>query len=127
MGQKMKGQISILDSGLSGEKLNLNNLESPAILKDLPYDKIYQAALKEASRKKPVFFIHKYFARRITANFRMILLGLTLPYESDIWESFYNSHESGIANSITVLDPFMGGGTTLFESLITVSDTKHNS
>ena len=40
----------------------------------VPFEELYQPALKEASRKKPVFFIHKYFARRITANFRTALL-----------------------------------------------------
>ena len=110
----MNDQLNIFDSH---NRLNASNLEKPAILRDLPFEKIYHAARKEASRKKPVFFIHKYFARRITANFRMILLGLTLPYESDIWENFYNSFEEGIDGNITVLDPFMGGGTILFEAL----------
>ena len=29
---------------------------------DMPFDIMYQPSRKEASRKKPVFFIHKYFA-----------------------------------------------------------------
>lgn len=41
---------------------------------NIPFEDLYQSSLKEASRKKPVFFIHKYFARRITANFRIALL-----------------------------------------------------
>lgn len=82
---------------------------------DMPYDRLYQASRKEASRKKPVFFIHKYFARRITANFRLALLGYMSDKDGDILDQFYGpstQHED-----ITVLDPFMGGGTTVFEAL----------
>lgn len=97
--------------------LSAQNIKNPAILRDIPFEKIYESARKEASRKKPVFFIHKYFARRITCNFRMILLGLMLPYEEDIWEHYYESINIEKDEEVTVLDPFMGGGTTLFESL----------
>ena len=44
----------------------------------IPFENLYHPSLKEASRKKPVFFIHKYFARRITANFRTALLDYIL-------------------------------------------------
>lgn len=98
------------------ERLCKDNIKNPALLRDIPYDKIYEAARKEASRKKPVFFVHKYFARRITCNFRMMLLGALLPYDDDIWETFYESHNESDLSNLTVLDPFMGGGTTLFES-----------
>lgn len=83
----------------------------------IPFEKLYQASLKEASRKKPVFFVHKYFARRITANFRLALLDyLNRDPDADIYDLFYNS-SSNLGNGITVLDPFMGGGTTVLESL----------
>lgn len=99
------------------EELNTKNIDHPALLRDVPYDKIYEAARKEASRKKPVFFIHKYFARRITCNFRMMLLGLLLPYDEDIWDYFYDSFDNISFDDFVVLDPFMGGGTTLFEAI----------
>lgn len=81
---------------------------------DVPFDKMYQASRKEASRKKPVFFIHKYFARRITSNFRMVLLDY---FESEnLYDDFYSkSKDQG--KGIVLLDPFMGGGTTIFEAL----------
>ena len=82
---------------------------------DLPFDLMYQASRKEASRKKPVFFIHKYFARRITANFRMSLLGFLSDKDDDIMDKFYEP--SPERDDITILDPFMGGGTTIFEAL----------
>ena len=108
-------QLSLFDKPKM--QLSKENINNPAILRDIPYDKIYEAARKEASRKKPAFFIHKYFARRITCNFRMMLLGTLLPYEEDIWNYFYDSFETSKVTDFVVLDPFMGGGTTLFESL----------
>ena len=106
-------QINMFDA--EKKALNISNMDNPALLRDIPFDKIYEAARKEASRKKPVFFVHKYFARRITCNFRMMLLGLLLPYEEDIWDYFYDSYENIDLSDLVILDPFMGGGTTLFE------------
>ena len=81
----------------------------------VPFEELYQSSLKEASRKKPIFFIHKYFARRITANFRTALLDY-LYDDNDLIAHFYEP--SGVKGSgITILDPFMGGGTTIFEAL----------
>ena len=82
---------------------------------NIPFEDLYQSSLKEASRKKPVFFIHKYFARRITANFRIALLDYIYD-DNKLLQHFYEpSHEKG--EGLTVLDPFMGGGTTIFEAL----------
>ena len=108
-------QLSIFD--LKKVEISKKNMENPALLRDIPFDKIYEAARKEASRKKPAFFIHKYFARRITCNFRMMLLGLLLPYDEDIWDYMYDSFEHQPQDDLVVFDPFMGGGTTLFESI----------
>lgn len=111
----MSKQMNLFDEE-NQNLLSINNLDNPAILRDIPFDNIYQAARKEASRKKPVFYVHKYFARRITCNFRMMLLGMLLPYEENVWDYFYESFENGVNGQVKVLDPFMGGGTTLFES-----------
>lgn len=108
-------QLSIFD--INKKKLDVDNINNPALLRDIPFDRIYESARKEASRKKPAFFVHKYFARRITCNFRMMLLGALLPHEEDIWNYFYDSFDDYCADNLVVLDPFMGGGTTLFESL----------
>lgn len=93
------------------EKMDYKNSFSA----EIPYDMLYQPSRKEASRKKPIFFIHKYFARRITANFRMALLGFMADKDDDILKMFYQASEK--KRNITVLDPFMGGGTTIFEAL----------
>ena len=84
----------------------------------MPFAQMYQACRKEASRKKPVFFIHKYFARRITANFRMALLGFLSDKGDDLYKQFYEpSSKREDIKKLTVLDPFVGGGTTAFEAL----------
>ena len=107
-------QMNIFDY----KKTNLSkeNINNPALLRDIPFDRIYNSARKEASRKKPAFFVHKYFARRITCNFRMMLLGSLLPYDEDIWDYFYDSFDD-FGEDLVVLDPFMGGGTVIFESI----------
>ena len=85
---------------------------------EMPFAEMYQACRKEASRKKPVFFIHKYFARRITANFRMVLLGLLSKEGDNLYQQFYEpSCNRKELSQLTVLDPFIGGGTTAFEAL----------
>lgn len=111
----MNRQMSLFDKEKSS--LSVDNMSNPALLRDIPFDKIYDAARKEASRKKPVFFVHKYFARRITSNFRMMLVGAMLPYEEDIWDYLYDDFSHENREDMVVLDSFMGGGTTIFESL----------
>ena len=82
---------------------------------DVPFEAFYQSSRKEANRKKPVFFIHKYFARRITTNVRLALLDYF--YDDDkLTEHFYEASGDKGAG-VTILDPFMGGGTTIFEAL----------
>ena len=82
---------------------------------DVPFEAFYQSSRKEASRKKPIFFIHKYFARRITTNFRLALLDFLYDDNKLIEHFFEPSSKKG--DGITVLDPFIGGGTTIFEAL----------
>ena len=81
---------------------------------DVPFEAFYQSSRKEASRKKPVFFIHKYFARRITTNFRLAMLDYFYD-DSKLIDHFYGPSGNKGAGA-TILDPFMGGGTTIFEA-----------
>ena len=90
-------------------------LDNKAIINDIPFEKFYQSARKEASRKKPVFFIHKYFARRITTNFRLALLASIYDKNDDIYKLFYQK-STKTHEDLVILDPFMGGGTTILES-----------
>jgi adenine-specific DNA methylase len=79
-----------------------------------PIREISHLAIPERSSYKPIYQISKWFARRSSSTFRAILLGAILPPSADLMDDFYSNHD--FAN-ITVLDPFVGGGTTIIESL----------
>ena len=115
------------------------------IEKDFPIEKLNEIAKKEGNAKKPIYQIHKWWARRLGSVFRMILLtsftewdeleqearkrlgigsSTDLDEEMDalirermediLWERFYSKNDF---RGKTVLDPFMGGGTTVVEAL----------
>lgn len=87
------------------------------IEKDLPIEKLNPVAMSEGNSKKPVYQMHKWWARRLGSVFRMIVLaafGRQDESEADIWHRFCNGVDLG---GKIVLDPFMGGGTTVVEAL----------
>ena len=85
--------------------------------KDFPMERLNAIALREANAKKPIYQIHKWWARRLGSIFRMIILTSFLPpsiSETELWRKFYtNTH----FDDKIILDPFMGGGTTVVEAL----------
>ncbi len=89
-----------------------------AIEESFPIVEINRLAKKESSAFKPVYQMHKWFARRVSCVFRAILLGTIKPSGTDIMGEFYKDHfQDSDTKSITILDPFMGGGTTVIEAL----------
>jgi len=87
------------------------------ILKDFPIERLNEIALKEANAKKPIYQIHKWWARRLGSIFRMMILATFLPQdisERELWKKFYQKTDLG---GKIILDPFMGGGTTVVEAL----------
>lgn len=97
--------------------LKKHKINESYIYYDFPFDNIYETSRKEASRKKPIFFIHKYFARRTTCNFRLMLLSMLSDKNDNVWENFYTQCKLPTNDNVKILDPFMGGGTTIYESL----------
>jgi len=84
---------------------------------DFPFVEISQIAEQESWRKeinRPLYHIHKWWATRLGSVFRGITLGALSQPGTNIWESFYKTHE--LASKV-VLDPFMGSGTTLGEAV----------
>ncbi len=84
---------------------------------DFPVLEISRLARLESYRKniyRPAYYIHKWWARRTGATFRAILLGVLLPEDCSPLDFFYqaNAFEDAV-----ILDPFMGGGTTIGEAL----------
>jgi putative DNA methylase len=87
-----------LDNGFPLAKLNgLARLES--------YNKHYY---------RPANYLHKWWARRLGSVFRTILLATFLDEDQDVWQAYYQGADF---RGKIVLDPFMGGGTTVMEAL----------
>jgi len=83
----------------------------------VPYLELSAMASVEAHRKnvyRPPYYVHKWWARRTGSVFRGLLLDLLLPPEDDVMQAFYRRHDF---SELTILDPFMGGGTTVGEAL----------
>jgi putative DNA methylase len=83
----------------------------------VPFEKLSGLARHEAHRKslhRPPYYLHKWWARRTGTVVRGILLDLLLPHDDDVMTAFYRGHDF---SDRTILDPFMGGGTTLGEGL----------
>jgi len=87
------------------------------IEKSFPVQYLNPVAMAEGNAKKPIYQMHKWWARRLGSVFRMIpLTAFSDEKESDndIWDKFCNGAN---LNDVIVLDPFMGGGTTIVEVL----------
>lgn len=82
----------------------------------LPIFEISKLALKEGNSKKPVYQLHKWWARRQGSVVRALLVAYSLPKnatEEDFWNAYYSKND---LSDKLVLDPFLGGGSTLVES-----------
>jgi adenine-specific DNA methylase len=89
-----------------------------AIEEGFPIVEINRLAEPERNAFKPINQMHKWFARRASCVFRAILLGALKPAGTDIMEEFYKDHtHDPDTNGKVILDPFMGGGTTVVEAL----------
>ncbi len=85
--------------------------------KTLPVEYLNPVAMAEGNAKRPVYRMHKWWARRLGSVFRTLLLSAFAPYETtddDLWRQFRAGADLG---GKIILDPFMGGGTTLVEAL----------
>lgn len=101
-----------------------------AIEDSFPIVEINRLAVPERNAFKPIYQMHKWFARRASCVFRAILLGCLKPLPVDengnptktgaltIMEEFYKDHTGDPdTRGKVILDPFMGGGTTVVEAL----------
>lgn len=82
-----------------------------------PFVEISKIAEKESWRKeinRPIYHIHKWWAQRLGSVFRAMLLYLFEDGGDKVWEQFYKKNDY---SGIVVLDPFMGSGTTIGETL----------
>jgi len=82
-----------------------------------PLNQLNELARMESYNKhyyRPPNYLHKWWARRLGSVFRTIILGTFLEGDQDVWEAYYRRVDFG---DKIVLDPFMGGGTTVVEAL----------
>ncbi|MGQ9586331.1 MAG: DUF1156 domain-containing protein [Anaerolineae bacterium] len=104
---------------------------------DFPIEQLNPLARREANAKRAIAQLHKWWARRVGCVFRTILLASLIPEEEwrrldtevrragiDAWTAlYYREHPKAQAliekylKDKVVLDPFMGGGTTIVEAL----------
>jgi adenine-specific DNA methylase len=91
--------------------------EKPKIeTSQIPIEWLYHMALREGNSKKPIYRIHKWWARRLGSIFRTLLLLAVTPSnqsKDEIIRDFYRKHD---LSDLRVLDPFMGGGTSIVEA-----------
>jgi adenine-specific DNA methylase len=83
----------------------------------LPLAQLHDLSKVESYNKnhfRPSAYLHKWWAKRLGSVFRTILLGTFCAPDEDIWRRYY---EGVRLPGRIVLDPFMGGGTTIHEAL----------
>ena len=89
----------------------------PFIEKNFPIEEINELAIREVNARKPIYLIHKWFARRPGPTFRAIILATFL--DEDPMKLYYQrvNLKEKLGYTPVIFDPFMGGGTTVIEAL----------
>ena len=79
----------------------------------LPIADLARIAIREGVRPRDGYQTHKWFARRFAVTARTLLVAAASDRSESFWRNFYRGN---IGTGLTVLDPFVGGGTMLLES-----------
>lgn len=88
-----------------------------SIERNFPVVQINRLARRESQTRqfyRPVYSVHRWWARRLGSVFRAIILSVFSEEDEDVWARFFRPNNLG---GKVVLDPFMGGGTTIVEAL----------
>lgn len=80
----------------------------------LPVEELAILASREGRRPRPIYGAHRWFARRFGSAFRALLTAAALPEDADFWTAYYEGTDYW--HGKTVLDPFVGGGTSVVEA-----------
>src|SRR5215203_4134638 len=67
---------------------------------------------REGWRPRPIYQAHRWFARRFGSAFRSLLTAAATSDDADFWAAYY---EGADWHDRVVLDPFVGGGTSVVE------------
>ena len=87
------------------------------IERDFPFDSLSLVAERESWRKevyRPVYYLHKWWAKRLGSVFRGVLLAACLDESEDFWKNYYQKNDF---RGTIVFDPFMGSGVTIGEAI----------
>ena len=90
---------------------------------DFPIVPINALSNLEGNAGKPIYQMSKWWARRRSSVFRAMLIAAATQAPDDhhhaakhVWDHYYANHQkAGSFRKLRVLEPFMGGGTTLVE------------
>ena len=80
---------------------------------DLPFHELAIIGNREGRRGRPVYGAHKWFARRLGTSIRGLLVASAIESHDQFWTSYY---QEGLLEGVSVLDPFVGGGSILMEA-----------
>ena len=100
-------------SAITGKVTEIN---TTAIEGDFPFEYLSEVAEVESWRReiyRPIYYMHKWWARRLGSVFRAAILGSAYPDGCDVMDLFYRSVD---LDGLVVFDPFMGSGTTVGEA-----------
>ena len=99
-------------SSLPGQRGTLPN---PSLLESgqFPARELAKFAAREGRRPRPIYTAHKWFARRLGCVFRALLVGGAADPDDHFWRAYYSTSD---LRGVTVLDPFVGGGTSVVEA-----------
>lgn len=84
-------------------------------LGELPFAELAALANREGFRPRPIYQMHKWFARRLGTSFRALLSAAQAYSLREFWDVYYGKNAGTLVGK-TVLDPFVGGGTSLVEA-----------
>ncbi len=108
-----------------GTQETQNLIQEKEIEKEFPFSQVSEIANRESNAKRyyrPILTLHKWFARRLGSVFRSILIYASIKPLAHtkktggvpFWDLYLKDHSF---SNMSVLDPFMGGGTTVVEAL----------
>lgn len=79
----------------------------------LPVEELAALGSREGWRRRPIYQAHRWFARRLGCSFRGLLTAAAISPTNDFWTAYYRGTDW---QGRTLLDPFVGGGTSVFEA-----------
>lgn len=111
------GDVNTTNPGLALLTPAKQRLTIPALTlaesDEIPVEALIRFALRDGRRPRPIYTAHKWFARRLPSVFRSLLIGVTSAPGADFESLYYGDAD---LHGLTVLDPFVGGGTSVFEA-----------